>query len=121
MIQHREDAVVPVLDREIFERADRQTSWRGRSGRIYALSAESPMSFRFVEDRLYLVALGPMVLWVGSAMDVVSDADSRARFRLAMDCADRVFHVLGVGDDIERLTTIWDLEAGEALASLSAA
>lgn len=121
MIQHREDAVVPVLDRDMFERADRQASWRGRSGRIYALQAEPLPSFHFVAERLYLVALGPMVLWVGSAADLVGDADSRARFRLAMDCADRVFQVLAAGDDIERLTTIWDLEAGEPLASLNAA
>jgi hypothetical protein len=121
MIQHREEAVVPVLDREIVERADRQASWRGRSGRIYALRPEPPATFRFVDDRLYLVALGPMVLWVGSALDIVADADSRARFRLAMDCADRVFEVLGTGSDIERLTVIWDLEAGEPLLNLHAA
>jgi hypothetical protein len=62
-----------------------------------------------------------MVLWVGAAADLVADPVSRARFRLAMDCADRVFHVEAQANEVERLTIIWDLEAAEPAIGLSAA
>jgi len=99
----------------------RQVSWRGRSGRLYALSPERLDAFALRNNDLFLVALGQLVLWAGSADDVIHDAQSRARFRLALDCADRVFHVDAGGDEIERMTAIWDLEGAEPVAGLSAA
>ena len=56
-----------------------------------------------------------------SAADLVADPVSRARFRLAMDCADRVFQVDARADEVERLTIIWDLEAAEPSTGLNAA
>ena len=43
-----------------------------------------------------------IVLWVGSAEDLIADYQSRSRFRLAMDCADRVFRVEATADEVER-------------------
>ena len=99
----------------------RLVNCRGRSGRYYALAPERLDDFTFLGDELYLIALGPMVLWVGSASDLVSDPVSRARFRLAMDCADRVFQVEARADEVERMTIIWDLEAAEPSIGLNAA
>jgi hypothetical protein len=114
--------MVPTLDRTLLQHAAAHpVNWRGRSGRYYALAPERLEDFSFAGDELYLIALGPMVLWVGAAADLVSDPVSRARFRLAMDCADRVFQVETSADEVERLTVIWDLEAAEPSLGLSAA
>ena len=86
--------MVPVFDRDVMaEGMARPVNWRGRSGRYYALAPRRLEDFCFSGDELFLIALGPMVLWVGAAADLVADPVSRARFRLAMDCADRVFQV----------------------------
>lgn len=114
--------MVPVFEREMLARGQaRPVNWRGRSGRFYALAPERIEDFSFRGDDLYLIALGHHVLWVGSAADLVGDPVSRARFRLAMDCADRVFHVETSADEIERLTVLWDLEGAEPSIGLSAA
>jgi hypothetical protein len=114
--------MVPVFDRDVMaEGMARPVNWRGRSGRYYALAPERLHDFSFTGEELYLIALGPMVLWVGAAADLVVDPVSRARFRLAMDCADRVFHVETSSDEVERLTIIWDLEAAEPALGLNAA
>ena len=114
--------MVPVFERDMMSRATaRPVNWRGRSGRFYALEAERLDDFAFSGDELYLIALGHHVLWVGSAFDLVNDHVSRARFRLAMDCADRVFHVDAGTDEVERMTIVWDLEGAEPVVGLSAA
>ena len=66
-------------------------------------------------------ALGNLVLWAGSADDLIKDATSRSRFRLALDCADRAFLVGSSNDEVERLTTIWDLEGAEPVTGVVAA
>jgi len=114
--------MVPTLDRTLLDAASAHpVNWRGRSGRFYALEQQRLESFSFHGDELYLIALGPHVLWAGGAADLVEDAMSRARFRLAMDCADRVFRVETSTDPVERLTVIWDLEAAEPIIGLNAA
>ncbi len=114
--------MVPVFDRGLAAGGiNRPVNWRGRSGRFYALESLRLEDFAFVGEELYLVALGPHVLWVGSGPDLVDDPVSRARFRLAMDCADRVFHVEAGSDRVERMTVVWDLEGAEPVVSLSAA
>lgn len=95
-------------------------SWRGRSGRHYGMEPISLERFILQTGELYLVALREIVLWAGSADDLISDYQSRSRFRLAMDCADRVFRVDVVTDEVERATVIWDLEGGEPEAEISA-
>lgn len=99
----------------------RQVNWRGRSGRFYALSPERMESFALTRTGLYLLARGTVPMWVGSANDVINDAPSRARFRLALEAADRAFSVDVENDENVRATVVWDLEGAEPVAGLSAA
>lgn len=112
--------MMPVLDHTL-EQYARPVNWRGRSGRYYALAPVDFTTFAFSGNELYLVALGSHVLWAGSANDIVEDSVSRARFRLAMECGDRVFHVESETDAVERMTILWDLEGAEPVTGLSAA
>lgn len=93
-----------------------KVDWEGRSGRHYLLASEHLGSFVMHESDLYLIAKGTHVLWVGSASDLVDDPTSRARFRLALDCATAAFRLDAPAD---RLAAIWDLEesmpAGQAM------
>ncbi|ODT80087.1 MAG: hypothetical protein ABS76_18060 [Pelagibacterium sp. SCN 64-44] len=95
----------------------RMTDWQGRSGRHYLLSGENLDSFVMREADLYLIAKGNHVLWAGSSADLVADPASRARFRLALDCATQVLRLDAPSD---RLAAAWDLEdaipAGPAVA-----
>mgnify|MGYP001095829930 CR=1 FL=1 len=114
--------MVPVLDRRLsLPSFSRPVNWLGRSGRFYALSAEPLDSFSLRPGELYLIARGALVLWVGSSADVVDDPQSRARFRLAIATADRVFHVEAGEDDVERMTIVWDLEGAAPVSGLHAA
>ena len=114
--------MVPVLDQRPSQPAyTRPVNWRGRSGRFYALSAERLDDFILRNDDVYLIARGSLVLWAGSSRDVIDDAQSRSRFRLALTCADRVFHVVSTEDDVERATLVWDLEGATPVVGLSAA
>ena len=99
----------------------RQVNWRGRSGRFYALTPERLESFMLTAGGLFMLARGTMPMWVGSADDVVHDAASRSRFRLALETADRAFAVEAGDDDLSRMTTVWDLEGAEPVSGLSAA
>lgn len=99
----------------------RMVTWIGGSGRSYDLVGESLDQFAMNESDLYLIAKGSHALWVGSTNDLVGDPISRSRFRLALDCADRVFRLVTPGADSERLGIIWDLEAAAPMPSLSAA
>lgn len=99
----------------------RVVTWTGRSGRAYGLVGESFERFTMTEADLYLVAKGRNALWVGSTSDLVGDPLSRSRFRLALDCADRVFRLVTPSADSERLSTIWDLEGAEPMQERSAA
>jgi hypothetical protein len=99
----------------------RQVNWRGRSGRYYALTSERLDSFVLSTAGLYLLARGGVPMWVGSAHDVIHDAASRSRFRLALEAADRVFLVEVEDDDLERMTVVWDLEGAEPVTGLNAA
>ena len=114
--------MVPTLDRTLLQHATMHpVNWRGRSGRYYALEPLRLDDFSFSGDELYLIALGTHVLWAGGGTDLIEDPVSRARFRLAMDCADRVFRVEATPDAIVRLTVLWDLEGAEPVLGLSAA
>jgi len=99
----------------------RQVNWRGRSGRFYALSPERLDSFTLTRTGLYMLARGAVPIWVGAAHDVINDAPSRARFRLALETADRAFSVDCDNDENRRATIVWDLEGATPVAALSAA
>ena len=96
----------------------RLSHWQGRSGRSYDLVSENFEHFAMADAELYLVAKGSHALWVGSTAELVSDPLSRSRFRLALDCGDRVFRLLSPGASAERLSTIWDLEGAEPASPL---
>ena len=99
----------------------RRANWQGRSGRSYGLVSENLEHFAMGDAELYLIAKGSHVLWVGSLGELVGDPMSRTRFRLAMDCADRVFRLEGSGAEGNRLSTIWDLEGAEPQLGAQAA
>ena len=99
----------------------RQVNWRGRSGRFYALTAERLDSFALTTAGLYMLARGGVPMWVGSADDVINDAQSRSRFRLALEASDRAFLVETAADELSRMTVVWDLEGAEPVTGLSAA
>jgi hypothetical protein len=99
----------------------RQVNWRGRSGRFYALTPERLDSFDLMTAGLHMLARGTVPMWVGSAHDVINDPQSRSRFRLALEASDRAFLVDGAGDELSRMTTVWDLEGAEPVTGLSAA
>jgi len=99
----------------------RESHWQGRSGRAYDLVSENLDRFAMSDADLYVIAKGSHVLWVGSTDELVGDPLSRSRFRLALDCADRVLRVLTPGTVGERLTTIWDLEGAEPAPGAQAA
>lgn len=99
----------------------RQTHWQGRSGRAYDLLSDNLDQFALVDTDLTLLAKGSHILWVGSTHELVNDPLSRTRFRLALDCADRVFRLSTPGAPAERLATIWDLEGAAPLAEAQAA
>jgi hypothetical protein len=99
----------------------RMSNWLGRSGQAYNLVSESLDRFAMADADLYLIAKGSHVLWVGSTGELVGDPMSRSRFRLALDCADRVFRLLTPGTAAERLTTIWDLEGAAPAQGVQAA
>lgn len=111
----------PWVEKRVQPFPFRQVNWRGRSGRFYALTPVRVADFALRNNELFLVALGNLVLWAGSSHDVIHDVASRARFRLALDCADRAFHVATTDDEVERLTTIWDLEGAEPVTGVAAA
>ncbi|HQZ12681.1 MAG TPA: hypothetical protein PK286_07310 [Devosia sp.] len=114
--------MAPMLMRRLSQpNVSRMVNWRGRSGRFYALSPVRLADFSLEDNELYLIARGSFVLWAGSGSDVISDPQSRSRFRLALAAADRVFHVDSGASDVERMTTVWDLEAATPVTELSAA
>jgi len=98
----------------------RHSNWQGRSGQTYGLLSENLEHFGMNDAHLFVLAKGSNVMWVGSTDELVADPMSRKRFRLALDCADRVFRVL-TGGAAERLSTIWDLEGAEPLQGAQAA
>lgn len=99
----------------------RQVNWRGRSGRFYALTPERLDDFALSTSGLFMLARGTVPMWVGSAHDVIHDPQSRSRFRLALETADRAFAVEAAEDELSRMTTVWDLEGAEPVSGLSAA
>lgn len=100
---------------------NRHARWEGRSGRAYAVVSENLEHFALGGGDLFMITRGSHVLWVGSSEELVEDHMSRSRFRLALDCADRVFRVLTPGKAAERLSTIWDLEGAAPMVSAKAA
>jgi hypothetical protein len=114
--------MLAITDFEPFiQSAPQSVNWQGRSGRLYALSSLRLADFALSNTELCLITRGRNVLWVGSASEVIGDQSSRARFRLALDGADRAFVLPAPGDEVTRMTLIWDLEGATPVAGMSAA
>jgi len=113
--------MVPFTERRFGGAMAQRVNWRGRSGRFYALAPERLDSFSLGTEGLHMLARGTVPMWVGSAHDVIHDAQSRARFRLALAAADRAFAVEGSADALSQATIVWDLEGAEPVSGLSAA
>lgn len=94
------------------------TNWRGRSGRFYALEPLPLERFALTGDHLYLLTTGERVLWVGTADEVIAEALTRARFRVALGAADAAFRMDAPLGEIERMTIAWDLEGAEPVLGL---
>lgn len=92
-------------------------NWQGRSGAHYALIEESLDSFVMNETDLYLVTDGHHVLWIGSASELISDANSRASFRKALGAATGA---LRLEAPLDRNAAIWDLEGGLISGTIAA-
>lgn len=99
----------------------RASMWLGRSGRCFDLVNDNLDRFSMAEAELYLLAQGGHALWVGTLAELVADPASRSRFRLALTCADRVYHLPAPMDPAERLRLIWDLEGAEPARGVQAA
>ncbi|MDB5561330.1 MAG: hypothetical protein JWN11_748 [Hyphomicrobiales bacterium] len=109
-----------IMDRHLeIANFARVSNWRGRSGRLYALVASALDDFNLSGSELYVIAKENRVQWVGSAIDLVEDHASRARFRRALADADAVFHVPNPAGEVERMTLIWDLEAATPFNGLT--
>ena len=113
--------MIGIYNKVVSHSFGRQSHWQGRSGRSYDLISENLEHFALGETELTLLAKGNLVLWVGASSELVGDPLSRSRFRLALNCADRVFRVVTDDAPAERLSTIWDLEGAEPLADARAA
>lgn len=106
--------MLAMINRDaIVHNMPRPTRWRGRSGRLYALENIGLDSFSLSAEKLSVVTSGSNILWIGSLSEVVQDHLSRARFRLALETADRVFALAAPADEVTRMTLIWDIEGGE--------
>lgn len=96
-------------------------NWRGRSGRLYALSPEPAHNGKLVESDLYLVEGATDVLWVGSAKALVADAASRSRFRAATSGSYKLYRLANPPDEVASMTLQWDLEAAVRVRGAPAA
>jgi hypothetical protein len=113
--------MLALMNYEASADAPKTATWRGRSGRFHTVQVAALDHFALSNAELCLVASGSNVLWVGSANEIVSDQSSRARFRLALVCADRVFTLAAPSDEVTRATLIWDLEDATPVNGLSIA
>jgi len=98
---------------EDLQAAAQATNWRGRSGRFYALEPLALERFGLTGSGLYLLTAADRVLWVGTADEVIAEALTRARFRVALGAADAAFRMDAPAGEIERMTIAWDLEGAE--------
>jgi hypothetical protein len=112
---------IPVIPkakmRSASDKAALPVKWRGRSGRYYALFQEHLDNFVLESGDLYVIAEGDRPRWIGTAGDLIEDQTSRARFRAAVKVASTVLRLTDVGNDLERMTAVWDIEGGHLAGS----
>jgi len=96
----------------VTKKLPRPVNWLGRSGRSYALVPEQIEDFVLEGRDLYVIAEGEKLRWIGTAGDLIQDQVSRARFREAVKVASSVLRLSNAGNDVERMTAVWDIEGG---------
>lgn len=88
----------------------RAVLWTGRSGRRYTMTREGDDMAAMASARLYLVAVGGVIRWAGTAGDLIADHASRARFRRASAKGAQLLSMPAPEDELARMTLVWDLE-----------
>jgi len=95
--------------------------WTGRSGRRYVLTTVQPDGFALREGQLYVLSNHGTIRWAGISEDLITDHASRARFRAALGEGASILTLPAPGDDLARMTLVWDLEGTSASADRNAA
>lgn len=95
--------------------------WTGRSGRRYVLTAVEAEGFALREGQLYVLCDHGTIRWAGVSEDLVIDHTSRARFRTALAAGASILTLPAPGNDLARMTLVWDLEGTHATVGRSAA
>ncbi|WP_127144168.1 hypothetical protein [Pelagibacterium montanilacus] len=85
------------------------TVWFGRSGQRYGLERVDATGATLMEGWFYVLA-GDAVGWAGTAEDLIADQASRERFRRALAEGMAMYCLPDPGDDLSRMTLVWDLE-----------
>jgi len=93
-------------------------SWRGHSGRYYALRRDSLEDFHLTGDSLFVLGAGNIALWVGTADDVIESSERRTAFKAALKLCSSVMRYDEPLEDVDRMTTAWDIENGQFAAKL---
>lgn len=95
--------------------------WTGRSGRRYVLATVQPDGFSLRQGQLYVLSSHGTIRWAGISEDLITDHASRARFRAALHEGASILTLPAPGDDLARMTLVWDLEGTHASANRNAA
>lgn len=94
--------------------------WKGRSGKRYHL-ANVDMRARMQPGHLYALAGDGVILWAGTAQDLLADPVSRARFRREQTASTAMLSMPADGDLLDIMTIAWDLEGSHRVSDRHAA
>ena len=85
------------------------------------LTAVEAEGFALREGQLYVLCDHGTIRWAGVSEDLVIDHTSRARFRTALAAGASILTLPAPGNDLARMTLVWDLEGTHAAVGRSAA
>ncbi|MCD7061292.1 hypothetical protein [Pelagibacterium xiamenense] len=84
--------------------------WTGRSGRRYTMMRERGDAVAMAPAKIYLLSVGDVIRWAGTAGDLIDDHASRARFRQASARGAQMLSMPAPEDELARMTLVWDLD-----------
>lgn len=84
--------------------------WIGRSGRRYVLKPVFEQGHVLVEGALYVLVDDNVIVWVGTAQNLIEDQASRARFRRSAGEGAVLFSLPAPDEELACMTLAWDLE-----------
>lgn len=105
---------------ETFVSTPAPSVWQGRSGKRYDLSRvdiRAPMQ----AGALYALATDGIIVWAGTAQDLLIDPVSRDRFRREQTAASLMLSMPADGDPLDIMTIAWDLEGSHPASDRHAA